>query len=152
MVITEKKLPSNKVAADASSIERTMVKIVEIVQKPIFLTTEDLQGKWMISSLTNITEEELKSANKQPFLQFTGNNVSGNNGCNSIRTSINETINKNTFKVGLIMETKMFCKNMKVSNAVNQLLVSSVSFLYRPTEVILLNKEKQQTMVLKKEE
>jgi len=152
MIITEKKLPSNKVTADASSIKRTMVKILEIVQKPIFLPTEDLQGKWLISSITGISSEELKTTARQPFLKFDGNRLSGNNGCNSITTTLTETKETTNFNVGLIMETKIFCENMQVSTAFNTQLSNGVSFLYiSPTEVILLNEDNQKKMILKRE-
>ncbi|MCG1035122.1 DUF4377 domain-containing protein [Polaribacter sargassicola] len=151
MVITEKKLPLNKVPADASSIERNFVKVVEVIQKPTYLTIDDLQGKWLISSITEISSEELKNTARQPFLKFDGNRLSGNNGCNSITTTLTEIKETSTFKVGLIMETKIFCENMQVSKAFNTMLTNSVSFLSTPTEIILLNKENQQTMVLKKE-
>ncbi|WP_405610552.1 DUF4377 domain-containing protein [Polaribacter sp. Asnod1-A03] len=151
MVITEKKLPLNKVPADASSIERNFVKVVEVVQKPISLTIDELQGKWLISSITGINTEELKEVARQPFLKFDGNRLSGNNGCNSITTTITETEKTITFKVGLIMETKIFCKNMQVPKVFNKMISNSVSFLYTPKGVILLNKDNQQNMVLVRE-
>ncbi len=78
-----------------------------------FLADSKLQGKWFVEKI----DGKLVSSsdyNELPFLEFTINNVSGNDGCNRIGAPIE--IQGKQIKFGQFFSTKMACEKKDMAD------------------------------------
>ena len=74
--ISEKQLDPDEVPADASTIRRTLVKVIEKTE----VTINPLNGKWKVVFIDGVDEKLVSQFS--PFLVLTNGKLSGFDGCN----------------------------------------------------------------------
>lgn len=109
------------------------------------------EGIWQLSYLyTATTLEELYSGRK-PVINFRGDQVSGNNGCNSFSGKLAMSGNKINFKDAKIATTMMACAGsgeqtfMETLNKVDRYSISNagktLTFLHGNSEIMRFEKQ-----------
>ncbi|MEN8787357.1 MAG: DUF4377 domain-containing protein [Flavobacteriales bacterium] len=136
LIIKQIQLKANEVPADASSIKRILVKVIDSVALP----NEQLDGKWMPSKILGIPSNDLNSFGG--FIEILGNQLSGTDGCNQINGSINKQ-SVATFKMGGIVQTKRMCapEIMKYSDLFTKNLSQAYDYSITDNVLSLRNTE-----------
>lgn len=117
-------------------------------------TIASLNGRWEI---VQIYKENLpESLEKKPVLEFNVSEkmVYGNSGCNTVRGSYTQTMNKaNSLVFGQMASTMMMCQEteMKVERSVLDAMQKVVSFAKQGDfEIVLLDKDGKPALTIKK--
>ena len=74
---------------------------------------EEIQGNWTLIKMKNFSESTFQNSNNTPFINIKEKNITGNNGCNNLFSSL-KYIKKNKLEFTVFGETKMMCPDMKI--------------------------------------
>lgn len=111
-------LPKNKVPADASSVQYSLIKVLNKMQDP----RQALNGTWNVQTING---QPLSDAKYSPYLtvDMDKNNISGSDGCNTYVGNI-DNITANNFQTKPIANTRKMCIDMTTPNSFMQALNS----------------------------
>lgn len=149
IVVREKQLDAAKVPADASSIEYTLVKIVE--KRPDLRVR--LHDIWIVSSLEG---KEIKPGTdgllpELPRLEIRVDEMKyyGNDGCNNLTGGIIE-LDDSTLKFGVAAGTRKMCRNMQIPDQFNPILQEVASYKINNRKLFLYDIKGEELMQLQK--
>ena len=133
--IKETKLNPEEVPADASSIKRTLIEVLNKSKDPI----SPLNGKWMLLTLHSLSKE---ATSFKAYIEIKDNKLSGTDGCNRIHSSFKENSFPN-FSLKAIAQTKMLCppNTMKIARAFTQALEMANDYSIQNDRLIIKNVE-----------
>lgn len=141
--VSEKKLNSKKVPADASSSKYIMVKELQKIEDK----TQLLNGKWTLKKLINTPVTIAQCP--QLEINLKEKRINGTGGCNFYFTNI-EQVNPNTIRFGIIGSTQKMCYEENIENEYFMLLEKTHYFQVDQENLILLNKENKPILTFKK--
>lgn len=121
LILEEKKLYSEQIPADASSLEYTLIQIISTSKM-----SEEINGDWLLIALSTVS---VKSIHKEVVLSIDSDkkSISGSDSCNRIMGRI-EKIYKNEIKFGFLGSTRMMCRDMSLADAFHSGLSNTRSF------------------------
>lgn len=118
LVVREDSLPAEQVPADASSIQYTLVRVLNKQFDP----TVRLNDIWMLETLNG---QPIDSAQlvKQPYLEIhlADRQVMGHDGCNNFNGTIRQ-VDSMVIVLGPIAGTRKMCPDMQIPDQFDQLL------------------------------
>lgn len=137
--------PTN-LPADASSIQYTLIKLLE---KRLDERLR-IHDSWALKSIGLEAYDESKT-NKHPTLEFntTEMRVFGNDGCNTIFGGI-EKLTDSQLKFGVMAGTRMACPNMELSDSYNKALAETTSYAIDQLTLRLCDKRGNELIAFKK--
>jgi len=115
IVVQEKQLPQSEVAADASTIKYTLIKILE-KEADLRLRLNDI---WILQEVygEDITNYSVSKAleNKAPYIEINiaKNLVLGFDGCNKLQ-GLMTTVNDKDLTFANFLSTRMMCQEMEI--------------------------------------
>lgn len=149
LIVREKKIDKEKVPADASSINFTLVKVIEKIQDMV-LRINDI---WILKSIKGegITPSQTNKRGKIPQIEFhiADMKVMGNDGCNNFFGSIKSIDNKN-LRFGLLAGTKMACIRTDISDKFNTALIRVSKYKIENLQLILSDEQGNELLMFKK--
>lgn len=108
-----------------------------------------IQGKWTVSEVNSIAKEDLSNYPKTPFIKIEEEKVSGTNGCNNYFSSIN-LIDEKSLEFSPFGETKMMCRDMKISDAFSLSLSKIKTYIVDEETLTLFNSKGEKVLVFTK--
>ena len=135
--VNEIQLETSKVPADASSIEYTLVKVLEKkADERLFLN-----GDWMLSVLNN---QNVSNQENLPSLSFdlSKSRISGTDGCNGFSGTI-KNITSVSIEFGPLAATKKMCIDMKIADGFMKALNTVSGYKYENEKLTFSDKEGQ---------
>lgn len=144
--VNETPREKGKVPMDASTLDYTLIKVLEKVEDSRFA----LNGKWMA---TSVSGEELTDTTTVPVLgiDLQKMQVSGTNGCNNYNGGI-KTLTASVMELGNIASTKKMCMDMSVPDSYDQALNSTASYKMTDGTLVFMDKDGTATVSFKKAE
>lgn len=142
--VKETILDKKEVPADASTIEYSLIKILEEV-KDMSLKLNDI---WVP---TKINRVEITSKEQLPMLEIhiSKMQILGTDGCNNFNGGINElTATKISF--GPIASTRKMCQNMEVSDSFNIALSKTTHYKNQGLNLYFFDDSGNETIAFKK--
>jgi heat shock protein HslJ len=108
-----------------------------------------IQGTWTVSEIKDITKETLSNNRKTPFIKIEGEKISGNNGCNNYFSSIID-IDEKSLKFSHFGETRMMCRDMKISDTFSLLLSKIETYTVNKETLTFINAEGKKVLIFTK--
>jgi heat shock protein HslJ len=133
--VSETKLEASKVPADASSIEYTLVKVLEKKADDRLL----LNGDW---TLAVVNGQNVESQQNLPSISFDlgKSRISGTDGCNGFSGTI-KNINVASVEFGPLAATQKMCIDMTIADAFKKALNTVSRYKYENEKLSLSNNE-----------
>ncbi|MFC0605250.1 DUF4377 domain-containing protein [Winogradskyella pulchriflava] len=119
--VTETKLDSENVPADASSIQYDLVKVLEKITDPK-LAIHDI---WVATHINGKEIDRTKAPNLE--INTTEMRVFGSNGCNNYNGQI-KTLTSKTIAFGPIASTRKMCLDMAIPDSYDKALYNTSSY------------------------
>ncbi|OAB78151.1 DUF4377 domain-containing protein [Cochleicola gelatinilyticus] len=154
--VSEVKKDPKSVPADASSIQYTLVEVLE--KKAMEPKTDSkiaiqLHDIWALQAMNGdvVRHNQFSGRNKQPVLEIfvEEKRIGGNDGCNSIFGSI-ETLTDKSIRFGTLGGTKMACPNMDLSAEYNKALQQVRSYKREELSLYFYNEADKEVLRYKK--
>lgn len=82
LIIKEIQIKASEVPADASSIKRILVKVIDSTLIP----NEQLDGRWIPTEVIGISSNE--TSNFSGYIEIYGDKLRGTDGCNQLNSSL----------------------------------------------------------------
>ncbi|MBR9923312.1 MAG: META domain-containing protein [Bacteroidetes bacterium] len=144
--VSEKELDSSEVPADASSIEYTLIEVLD-KQKD---NRVELAGQWMLVKLNDAPLNRMVAV---PTLQvdLTQKQISGNAGCNNFSGSI-KALTNTSLELGQIASTKKMCVNKNIETEFLAALNDIHSFDMQGSTLTFLNEGREKVLAFIKDE
>ena len=108
-----------------------------------------IQGTWTVFKIKNITKEDLLNNKKSPFIKIEDKRVSGNNGCNNYFSSI-INIDKKSLTFSPFGETRMMCRDMKISDTFSLLLSKIETYTVTKETLTFINAKGEKVLIFTK--
>ncbi|WP_452223105.1 META domain-containing protein [Lacinutrix chionoecetis] len=146
LIVKEEQRPANQVPADASSINYSLIKVLDKTMDK----TLRLHDIWALQAVKGETINP-KDYNQHPNLELNlrTNRVMGSDGCNTFSGDIKTADTKNlTFKA--LISTEKACLNMKLTNQVGKYLSEVQTYKLNNLELTLFNTEGDEVLRYKK--
>lgn len=140
--ITEEKLDTSTVPADASSIQYTFVKDVQALPDPRL----KLKGKWAISKINGETFDEKI---EMPTMEIDFNQllVSGSDGCNQYSGKVLE-LTASEIQIGELASTKRACLKADISHLFYPAMKGKLTYEEKNGSLILKNASGELNFIL----
>lgn len=149
LIVNEKKLNTENVPADASSIKYTLVKILEKKVDRRF----KLNDVWILENIQGekIQFEKTNTHRKAPQIEFdiTEMRVNGNDGCNNFFGGI-KLLTLETIEFDILASTKRACLETDIPDKFNNAFSLVSKFEIENNRLLLLNNADKQLLVFKK--
>ena len=149
--VKEEQKPKNEIAADASSIKYTLIKLLEKKQDLRFRLNDiwvlqEVYGEDISTFTTSKVVEK-----KEPYIEINivRNTIIGYDGCNRINGMLASATDKD-LKFGNILATRMMCQDMDLSNKFNDALIFVRHYTVENKKLYLKNKDDKTIMIFKK--
>jgi len=142
LVVREDRLSAEQVPADASSIQYTLVRVLDKQFDP----TLRLNDIWILETLHGqpIDTSQLM---KQPYMEvhLADRRVMGHDGCNNFNGAIQQ-VDSTSLILGPIAGTRKMCPRMEVPDQFNQLLNQVRSYQLRALTLLLYDEQENELM------
>jgi len=149
LIVKETELDPSEVPADASSIEYTLVEILE-KKKDERLVVNDI---WVLETLNNKSVQWISSEGQPspPQLEIKVGEMKykGTDGCNNYMGGIIE-LNESAIRFGLAAGTRMMCQEMEIADLFNSTLPEVRSWETKNNQLHLFGEQGNELMQLKK--
>jgi heat shock protein HslJ len=147
IVVKERHLDPADLPADASSIEYTLVEILEKTQDLKFR----IQDVWQLSQIMESTGLADVKSSSLPQLEINVGEMSyhGTDGCNRFSGGIAQ-LDDRSIRFGISAGTRMMCQDMKVPDLFNATLPQVSSWEINENVLYLFNTSNEKLMQLKR--
>jgi len=144
--VKEQKLDVKNIPADASSIQYTLVKVLDKKQDVRLL----LNGSWVANKI-NGNAVNPKTPQPKLTINLLKKQVSGSDSCNNIGGAI-DRVTQSTIKFGNLFSTRMMCKDMSRADAFNKAMNETETYRIKDEHLVFYdNKGKEVVVFLKVE-
>lgn len=133
--VKETSREKGKVPVDASTLEYTLVKVLDKIEDSRFA----IEGNW---TATSISGQEIMDILAIPTLSIDLQKmqVSGMNGCNNYTGEITR-VTESILELGAIASTKKMCLDMSIPDSYDQALNSIVTYKLMNGELVFMDKD-----------
>jgi len=145
--VKEEKIPLDQVPADASSIEYTLI---EMLEKTIQKGTQ-LNDIWVLEKVRNKEFSKPTAGSRVPQIEInlSENRFFGNDGCNNMMGGL-KLVDDKKLEFGMIAGTKMACPDMQNSYKFTQALGETKTYKIEALKLFFFDVEGNELLQFKK--